>query len=319
MAASEQMEANLRGIRTLKLNPGDNARLYFPNDANGELIMYAVPAHRVNLGKVRGNKRCVREYIDKALDPVTGKQKNDGTCPYCELGKLSNRRINLEINKYDEANPNATEKERKEALKKIFQEHQKVQTPTILRGFLTAQITTDVTGAKPTLDDKKVPLYTLKFLPMSSNQYTEKFKTAISQYTDKDPIEIIITNGNKEHSPMDAARALTMNPVVKPCVTKDLSEKIKGDIDKLDLDMIETRVFGFRALSVADITRELAQVQERVFDGLSDEDRKKVESELEEDYVSAKSASEEELRKLFEEEDAQHEETNTGSDFDFNS
>lgn len=302
MAKSEQLEQEMKGLRKFTWEPGRTYKIIFPVDENGHEILYAVPQHQINLGKIRGKSRCVKDYFQYEddnetlkLDPVTGEPLNDGTCPYCELGMISRKKINADMDAWREANPDATEKEEKEKFKELIKPIP-VGIPELGRGFIVAVVQTkDVMGMEPVLvgeGDNKRPAFEIQFLPMTTNQYETKFKKALMQYggvVNNTELVFSYPEGDK----MTSAKDMTINPSINPVLNTypALKDDIAEAISKMDLDEVENLVFNFKPETVVAIRRKIASVREQWWSELSDEQKEELADRIEDSLVTADTAT----------------------------
>ena len=289
MSKSEAMAQSLRGLRIFKPTPGTRSRIVFPVDENGQEYMFAVPVHQINLGRIRGKARCLKDYFPEGttletvpVDPVSGKKKWDGTCPYCALGITFSKIRNMRMEEYREANPEATEKEQKEYFKELSK-NQPAGVPELLRGFLVAVIQMDPTGVNPVLVDGE-PAFDIMFLPMTENQYSKKFKGALFEVDGKidfTELQFAYPDGDKMTSAKDMTMSLTTRPVMTPKLKQAIIDKIK----EIDVNTVEDKVLTFRPETLADVERKLAPVQNQLTSDLSPEEREKLANEIEQSMV----------------------------------
>lgn len=311
---SELMQSQMKGLRIFKGTPGKIHRIIFPVDENDQFYLYAVPQHRYNLGsQARGRARCLKKFElrdengNLKLDPATGKPINDGTCPYCELLDLYYKVASARMKKFDDENPNASEKERKEFYKRFIQKTP-VSKPELMRGFLVGEIMMDESG-KPVMVDGK-PLVELKFLTMTPNQYEVKFKSVLSIVgSDYKWMEVLFTYPKGE--PMESNKNMTMQYAPKqlvneyPSIKEDLIAKIKelypnGAPENALVDPVEEMIFSFRPESVIDVRRKLAGQFSRLSEELPQEDKEKIADEIDKSIPKIDEASIDDVMKTLE-------------------
>jgi hypothetical protein len=298
MAKSEEMARSLRGLRRFKGVPGNRYRIIFPVDADGNEYLFATPAHQINLGKIRGRARCIKDYIPDGdiIDKTTGKPKWDGSCPYCEVMQLFAKIRNMKMEQFKAENPEATDKEQKEYYKELSQS-QPAGRVELQRGFLVAVIQTDATGKTPVMVDGK-PAFDIMFLPMTENQFSKKFRDNVLFQIDNklDFTEVFFTF--PEGDQMQSAKDLSMSLVVgQSLVTEELKKDIIEQIESLDLNTIEDKVLSFKPETLAEINRKLEPVQNRLTSGLTDEEKENLATQL---ASSAVVIDEEDIAKLAE-------------------
>lgn len=281
MTKSDEMARSLRGLRRFKGVPGNRYRIIFPVDAEGNEYLFAEPAHQINLDRIRGRARCIKDYIPEGdiIDKTSGKPKWDGSCPYCEVMQLFAKIRNIKMEQYKAENPDATDKQQKEYYKELSQS-QPAGRVELQRGFLVAVIQTDATGKTPVMVDGK-PAFDIMFLPMTENQFSKKFRdNVLFQIDNKLDFTEVFFN-YPEGDQMQSAKELGMSLVVgQSLVTEELKKDIIEQIESIDLETIEDKVLSFKPETLAEINRKLEPVQNRLTDGLTDEEKENLVTQL---------------------------------------
>lgn len=298
IAESQRIISQNRDIRQFKGEPNNTYRLIFPFDENNEAFCYLNKVHEINLGRIRGRARCVKDYIledeqgNLIKDPVTGRPLNDGSCPYCAVFDLSRKILNKEIEEFREANPDATEKQEKEHFSKLTRK-MAAKGARFFRGFVVAKVACDSSGQKPVLVDGQ-PSFEIQFLPMSENQFDTKFTPAKKQYDDVEGLRAYeLLFSYPDGDAMSAAKNLTIQPVLKPFIDTypELLDAITEKLASLDLDKIEEQTFLFRPESVPAIERKVASVVSRLSSGLNEEELEEIRTKLSENLVTSEAAT----------------------------
>lgn len=213
-----------KGMPFFKWDMGNKYRIVFPTlQGEKDIFAFMEAVHTVRINGRFAKIRCVNaeyqvseesklavirydENGELAKDPSSGRILNDGTCPLCELEYLYRQFVFAEVEKFKEANPDATEAEIKKQYKEHFdaapvegvktrtEDGEKLNTTKVILGIVYKL---DKDG-KYVLDREGYPVYEIKGFDLSDSRYNriasaaknnlEYISDSIAEITDEEGI-----------------------------------------------------------------------------------------------------------------------------------
>ena len=303
-----------KGVRLFKFEMGKIYHMVFlgrevEKDEEGESIfepiLFVNPVHTIkkdgkslqvrcaNQNKNLSNVVLTNEEGELLKDPKTGRVLNDGKCPYCELRNLYLDWRNKKVQEWEEKNPNASKKERRELFDKLKEKEpvSKIDQQNVIFAAIFE------------LDNNKIPedsegkkLYNIQGVKMSDYMFNDKFLPAveIKRMEIENPNDKGIAwheyyfKYPKKDNKRDAGRDVSISPANKKILEKDpdLFEELKEEVEKLDLDAIENQIFQFRLKSLDEMERDIEPQMSVMREEMSDEDLEKAKEKLGEEKTA---------------------------------
>lgn len=332
-----------QGIPFFKFEMGKKYKVVFPSlVGEKDVFAYMEAAHQVSINGRFAKLRCVNadyqvseqsklavvrtdENGELLKDPASGRVLNDGSCPLCELEYLYRQFVFHEVEKWKEANPEASDKEISEQYKALFQKKPvEGVTKRNKDNELKINTTKILLGAVYRLDEKNnyvldkdgYPVYDIQVFDFSDTRYDKLHSVAdnnkeylsdgIKAITDEFGLawaEFVFdfpARDDKAQSGKDLTIAAI--PSGHSAVEKynDLQNKIETELgDGSSFEEIFENLPALRVRSIPELEKELQGKLQQYRETLSETDREELDEKLSEDE---KYITNEDAEKLLDEE-----------------
>jgi hypothetical protein len=331
------------GIPFFKWEMGKKYKVVFPSLAEEkDVFAYMEAVHQVTINGRFTKLRCVNaDYqVSEASklavvrtddngellkDTASGRVLNDGSCPLCELEYLYRQFVFHEVEKFKEANPDATDKEISAEYKALFQKKPVEGVSKRNKdGELKINTTKILLGVVYRLDEKNnyvldkdgYPVYDIQVFDFSDTRYDKLHSAAdnnkeylsdtLKAHTDDFGLawaEFVFdfpSRDEKAQSGKDLTIAVI--PSGHSAVEKynDLKNKVEVELgDGTKFEEIFENLPALRVRSIPELEKELQGKLQLFRETLTEGDREELDEKLSEDE---KYISNEDAEKLLEEE-----------------
>jgi len=303
---AQKFVRSTKGIKMFSFEPGKIYDVIFlgtpveGKEGKYEPIMYMNPIHTIRKDGRTLTVRCANEKYnisnvvrrdengEIAIDPVTKKPFNDGTCPYCEVNKIYGNMIFKQKEKFLTEHPDATKEEIKEFFRTKFSKVPvSAFTPTYV--YLVAVLEVGANG-KVSTDSEGNKQYEIVGMKFSEHAIKNKLMAQVElarmgtndpnddgiawhefyfRYPKPDPNKFR-PDQIKQQSGKDLTISVVNNPVLKS--DPEFFEELKTEVSKLDLEAIEEQITIYKLKTLDEMERDVEVQMSLIKENMTDEE-----------------------------------------------